>query len=115
MRFHLDYNKPDSVELEKEGRACFIVDVAYPFDTRVAGKETEKSNHYQDLKGEVQKIWNCSSVSVIPIIPVNVIGALGTLSKLLRMWISKLGAPGIIALLQKTCLLGTTKILRRTL
>ena len=51
-------------------------------------------------------------VSVIPI--VNVIGALGTVSELLRMWISKLGAPGIIALLQKARLLGTAKILRRT-
>ena len=43
-------------------------------------------------------------------IPI-VIGALGTVSKHLRMWISKLGTPGIIALLQKACLLGTAKIL----
>ena len=43
-------------------------------------------------------------------IPI-VIGALGTVSKHLRMWIGKLGTPGIIALLQKACLLGTAKIL----
>ena len=43
-------------------------------------------------------------------IPI-VFGALGTVSKHLRMWISKLGTPGIIALLQKACLLGTAKIL----
>ena len=41
-------------------------------------------------------IWNCRSVSVIPI----VIGALETVSKHLRLWIS---------------MLGTAKILRRTL
>ena len=60
---------------------------------------------------EVQKLWNGRRTYVIPA----VIGALATVSKDLRMWISKLGAPGIIALLQKACLLGTAKILRRTL
>ena len=46
-------------------------------------------------------------------IPID-IGAIGTVSKHLRMWISKLGTPGIIALLQKACLLGTAKILHHT-
>ena len=102
--YHLDHNRRDIVVLEKEGRMCFIVNVACPFDTRVAEKERVKINHYQDLKWEVQKIWNCRSVSVITI----VIGALRTASKHLRMWVSKLEtAPGIIALLQKACLLGT--------
>ena len=108
--YHLDHNRPDIVVLEKEGRMCFIVNVACPFDTRVAEKERQKIDHYQDLKGEVQKIWNCRSVSVIII----VIGALRTVSKHLRMWVSKLETPGIIALLQKTCLFGTAQILKRT-
>ena len=100
---HLDHNRPDIVVLEKEGRMCFIVNVACPFDTRVAEKEREKIDHYQDLKGEVQKIWNCRSVSVIIIVT----GALRIVSKHLRMWVSKLETPGIIALLQKACLFGT--------
>ena len=33
-----------------------MVDVAFPFDTRVAEKEREKNDHCQDLKVEVQKI-----------------------------------------------------------
>ena len=86
-------------------------DVACPFDSRVAEKERDKIDHFQDLKVDVQKIWNCRRVSAFTI----VIGALGTVSKHLKMWISKLGTPGIIALLQKACLLGTAKILRRTL
>ena len=97
--------------LEKEGRDCFIVDVACPFDTRVAENEREMIDYYQDLKVEVQKIWNCRSVYGMPI----AIGALGTVSRLLRVWSSKLGTPGIIALLQKACLLETAKIIRRTL
>ena len=47
-------NRPDIVVLEKEGRVCFIVDVACPFDTRVAEKETEKIDHVKDVKMEVQ-------------------------------------------------------------
>ena len=66
----------------------------------------------QDFKVEMQKMWNCRSVSVIPIAIV----ALGTVSnKHLRMWISMLGTPWIIALLQKAYLLGTAKNKRRTL
>ena len=72
--YNLDHNEPDIVVLEKEGRMCFIVNVACPFDTWLAEKEREKIDHYQDLKVEVQKIWNCRIVSVIPI----VIGALRT-------------------------------------
>ena len=47
-------NRPDIVVLEKEGRVCFIVDVACFFDTWVAEKETEKIDHFKDLKVEVQ-------------------------------------------------------------
>ena len=48
---HLDDNRPDIVVLEEDGRVCYIiVDVACPFDIRVAEKEREKINHYQDLK-----------------------------------------------------------------
>ena len=59
---HLDHNRPDIVVLEKENRACRIIDVAIPFDTRIAEKEREKIDHYQDLKVEIQEMWNCKSV-----------------------------------------------------
>ena len=50
-----DNSRPDIiVVLEKEGRVCFIVDVACLFDTRVAEKETETIDHFKDLKVEVQ-------------------------------------------------------------
>ena len=67
-------------------------------------------DHYQDLKVEIQKMWNSKSVSVVPI----VIGALGAVTKNLMMWVTKIGTPGIFNLLQKACLLRTAKILRRT-
>ena len=42
-----DNSRPDIVVLEKEGRVCFIVDVACLFDTQVAEKETEKIDHFK--------------------------------------------------------------------
>ena len=60
---------------------------------------------------ETQKMWNCKSVSVVPI----VFGALGAVTKNLMLWAAKIGTPGIWNLLQKACLLGTAKVLRRTL
>ena len=108
---HFDHNRPDIVVLEKASRVCQIIDVACPFDTRIVEKEREKIDHYQDLKVEIQKMWNCKSLSVVPI----VIGALGTVTKNLMMWVTKIGTPGILNLLQKACLLGTAKILKRTL
>ena len=74
-------------------------------------KEQEKIDHYQDLKFEVQKIWNCRRVSIIPITT----GALETVSKNLKTWYDKIGLYGNTVLLQKACLLGTAKILRRVL
>ena len=70
---HLDHNRPDIVILEKASRVCQIIDMACSFDTRVVEKEREKIDHYQEFKVEIQKMWNCKSISVVPI----VIGALG--------------------------------------
>ena len=108
---HLEHNWPDIVKLQKASRACQIIYVVCPFDIRIVENEQEKIDHYQNLKVEIQKMWNCKSISVAPI----VIGALGAVTKNLMMWVTKIGTPGILNLLQKACLLGTAKILRRTL
>ena len=50
-------------------------------------------------------------VEVIPI----VVGALGAVSKKLDKWIEKLGIHIGIELLQKTALLGTARVLRKSL
>ena len=52
---HLDHNRPDIVVMEKASRVCQIIDVACPFDTRIAENEREKIDHYQDFKGEIKK------------------------------------------------------------
>ena len=56
-------------------------------------------------------MWTMKKVEVIPI----VVGALGAVSKKLDKWIEKLGIHIRIELLQKTALLGTARILRKSL
>ena len=107
----LEHSRPDIIVFEKEKRTCKIVDVACPFDTRVAEKEREKVDKYQELKYELKRIWSCSEVTVLPA----VIGALGTISKNFRQWINKIDPNICFGILQKACLLGTARILRYAL
>ena len=55
--------------------------------------------------------WNCRSVLVNPV----VIGALGTVSGGLGKWLNLLGMPYNMELLQRVCLLGTARIIRKVL
>ena len=107
----LEHNKLDIVVHNKSKRECIIIDIACPFDTRIVEKEDEKIEKYQDLKYEIKKIWKFKEVTIVPI----VIGALGTLSKNVCSWMDKIEMREKTDLLQKACLLGTAKIIRRTL
>ena len=46
----IEARRPDIVIVEKEEKVCKIIDIAMPGDSRVAGKEREKVEEYQDLK-----------------------------------------------------------------
>ena len=106
---HSDHHKPDIVLLNEEDKSCLIIDVACPFDTRIDSKEREKIENYHDLKHEMKRIWNCRSVLVIPA----AIGALGTVSGGLGKWLNLQGMPYNMELLQRVCLLGTARIIRK--
>ena len=103
--------RPDIVVVEKEKKECKIIDVAVPNDVRVGNKEQEKVEKYQDLRREIATLWGMKKTEVIPI----VVGALGMISKKLDMWIKKIGINIKIETLQKSTLLGSARILRRTL
>ena len=75
-------------------------------------KEKKKTRtNYSELKYEIAKIWKMRKVEVIPV----VIGALGTVTKHFEKWIEKLDLDLTIEALQKPCLLGTAKIIRKVL
>ena len=57
---------------------CKIIDFAVLGDSRVQEKEKEKIEKYQDLRRELQKIWNVR-VKIIP-------GLLGT-ARILRKFL----------------------------
>ena len=102
---------PLFVLLNKEEKSFPIFDVACPFDTRVVSKEKEKIENYHDVKHEIKRISSCRAVHVIPI----VIGALGTISRGFGNWLNVLGMSYYMERLQRVCLLGTGKIMRKVL
>ena len=103
--------KPDIVVVNKNERSCAIIDIAISGDIRVSEKEKEKMKRYQELKGEIKRMWNIRSIKVIPV----EVGALGSTSKKLKKCIEELGVVMSTVLLQKTSLLGTARILRKVL
>ena len=82
-----------------------------PFDSRIAVKEEEKLSNYNELKYELARIWSMKKVTIVPI----VIGALGTVTEKIESWIKQIGIDCPVALLQKGCLLGSARIIRKVL
>ena len=85
--------------------------MAIPGDGRIEEKELEKISKYQDLKIEIERLWEKQA----PVVPV-VIGSLGAIPRDLRMHLRMIGLESISpSQLQKTVLLGTAHILRKYL
>ena len=66
---------------------------------------------YQDLKIQIGRLWKLKMVEVVPV----VIGSLGSVTKGFDRWIEKLGIPLNGGVMQKTTLLGITRVLRKVL
>lgn len=103
--------RPDIVVVDKVAKKVTLIDMAIPADKNVLKKEKEKVTKYQDLKTELQRIWKMK-VKVVPV----VIGALGSVPKDQRQWLKELDLEEAdLVAMQKAALLGTAKILRKTL
>ena len=98
------------MELKKK-KECKIKEIAVPRDSRIGEKEIEKMEKYDELKREIKRMWAMKKIEVISI----VVDALGAVSGKLNNWIKKLDIHMKIDLLQKTALLGTARILKRSL
>jgi len=103
-------NRPDLIVVLKEERHAYLIDFSCPFDNNVKNKEIEKVEKYQDLLLEIQRLWNVKA-EIVPI----VIGALGALSPKFKDWLQKLNIKLYPSVLQKSVLLETAGLLRRTL
>ena len=63
----IEARRPGLVVVDKKMRTCKIIDFAVPGDSRIEEKEKEKIEKYQDLRKELQKIWNVR-VKIIPLV-----------------------------------------------
>ena len=86
-------------------RTCKIIDFAVLRDSRIEEKEKEeKIEKYQDLRRELQKIWNVR-VKIIPL----VMGSFGAIPKQFGKRLKVIGITAEIGQVQKTVLLGMAK------
>ena len=97
------------VVVDKKERRCKIIDFAVPGDSRIE-KEKDKIEKYHDLGRELQKIWNVK-VKIIPL----VVASLGAIPKQFGNRLKQIGITAGTAQVQKTVLLGITRILRKVL
>ena len=102
--------RPDIVVIDKTTKTATIIDVAVPNDTNIKTKEQEKVEKYQDLRLEIQRLWNVKA-QVVPV----VIGALGSTTPEFSRHLEKIPGRHRPAALVKAALLGSSHILRRTL
>ena len=103
-------DKKRRVAVDKKRRTCKIIDFAVPGDSRIEEKEKEKIEKYQDLRRNLQKIWNVR-VKIIPL----VVGSLGAIPKEFANRLKEISVTAEIGPIQKTVLLGTARILRKVL
>ena len=101
----LEARRPNIILIDKKERKGIIIDIAVLADLRVEEKERRK------IKRELGRLWKLKMVEVLPI----VIGALGSATKEFDGWIEKLGITNNVGVMQKTALLGTTRILKKVL
>ena len=106
----IEHRRADNVVIDKENRECKIFDITFPKDQNINVKEVAKVNKYQDLRLQVQKLWDVKATVIS-----NVVGGLGTLIQKLENHLKTIGIPMIISWLQKAALLRTAFILRRVL
>ena len=83
---------------------------AVPADQRVEISQQTKTESYQDLKRELQKLWNLKT-SIVPI----VIGALGTIPRSLEKHLNELNAKVNISQMQTIGLLKSARITMKVL
>ena len=81
-------------------KTAIIIDVAIPGDLRIIDKEKEKNEKYQNLKREIQRLWDLKKIGAIPV----VFGALGSVTKNFEKYLDKIGIKTDLHTVQKTTL-----------
>ena len=103
-------NQRHSVVVYKQHKKELVIDVAIRSDSNIKKKEHEKLAKHQGLREELEKMWKGKATAV----PV-VIRALWAATPKLGQWLHLIPGTTCEISVQKSAVLGTAKILRRTL
>nr|CAH7726246.1 unnamed protein product [Callosobruchus chinensis] len=103
-------NKPDIVLLDHQQKTIFVIEFSAPAEVNIVSKEEEKRTKYQELLGQLRRLWPDYAVSLL----VMVIGSLGgmrntLLSALRVMPVCRAAAHILAARMQKAVILGARK------
>ena len=83
--------------------------MSIPTEKNTPVKVTEKLSKYKNLEIEIERMWGMKATTMV------VIGALGLTEKGLEKYTKQIPGNIKISELQKIALLGTSRILRKTL
>ena len=103
-------NIPDIIVKDSVNSTCKMIDMTVPSDRNIALEKIEKKSKYKDLELEIQRMWHIKTV-VIPV----VVSALGTVKKGMVENIKKVSETATVTEIQKICMLGSARILRKVL
>ena len=103
-------NRPDICLRNRKTNNCLLIDISCPADGNIGKKHAEKFVKYSDLRVEISCKWHCLTL-VIAV----VLGALGTVHTGIARWLDIIPGHHNLQLLQKTVLLGSTRILRKVM
>nr|CAH7717534.1 unnamed protein product [Callosobruchus chinensis] len=100
-------NKPDIVLLNHQQKTMFVIEFSAPAEVNIVSKEEEKRTKYQELLGQLRRLWPDYAVSLL----VMVIGSLGgmrnrLLSALRVIPVCRATAHILAARMQKAVILG---------
>nr|CAI5831945.1 unnamed protein product [Callosobruchus analis] len=106
-------NKPDIVLLDHQQKTMFVIEFSAPAEVNIVSKEEEKRTKYQELLGQLRRLWPDYTVSLL----VMVIGSLGgmrnaLLSALRAIPVCRAAAHILAARMQKAVILGSLRLLK---
>ena len=107
-------NRPDICLRNKKTNTCLLIDIlidiSCPADGNIGKKHAEKLAKYSDLQVEISRMWHCRTL-VVPV----VLGALGIVHAGIARWLDIIPGHHNLQHLQKTVLLGYTRILGKVM
>ena len=91
-------------------KTAIIIDVAIPEDKRIIHKEKDEIEKYQNLKREIQQLWNLKKIDVIPV----VLEDLGSVTKNFEKYVDKIKIKTDLHTAQKKQIIGDSKNLEKS-